>query len=725
LNKYLPGLVDARFGNNFVIYNHTDILRGGDYPQFMAEVAEKADVVIIDEAHHFRNQASGSYKELFKILDGKQLFMLTATPVNNSSLDLQHLIELFSRKQQDHFKNIGVQNLVGHFRELEKALFKASGGGSELSMKEADRILARDDLFRAVVVQRSRNYARKSQEQHGGAKVVFPRRENPQVAPYSLEKIYGKLLKEIEKAFNQKKPLLRLAVYYPLNYSVEQMTLDSKTGMDYQFEKGRQEQVVGLIRTQFLKRFESSAFAFRSTCEGLLQKLLAWIEAHSETSAEKRRLDRWKAQHEDTLVEINRHKQQKNDVEDEDIEDDASLPVEILEKVKKLSRKEYRVEEILDETFLDMDQLIVFLNEMKDFSPDQDNKLQTLISLLENDELMSCHKVLVFSEYKDTARYIFKTLKEKGFRNIAEVDSGSGMDRGETITAFAPYYNESSSAELAENGHEETRVLISTDVLSEGLNLQDATLMVNYDLHWNPVRLMQRIGRVDRRLDPNVEEQLLKDHPELKGLRGVVHFWNFLPPNELDNLLHLYSRVANKTLRISKIFGIEGSKLLRPDDDFEALKDFFKAYEGETSSIEEMRLAYHGILKDDPDLEEKLKGLPLRLFSGRDHPNKNARSVFFCYRVPGPDVNGVWSLDNGETKWYLYDLEKQSIEGEPEKINQIIKSTPETPRHTEMTKESLVEIRRKIEQHIKDDRLKKLQAPIGEKPVLKAWMELN
>jgi superfamily II DNA or RNA helicase len=725
LNKYLPGLVDARFGNNFVIYNHTDILRGGDYPQFMAEVAEKADVVIIDEAHHFRNQASGSYKELFKILDGKQVFLLTATPVNNSSLDLQHLIELFSRKQPDHFKNIGVQNLVGHFRELEKALFKASGGGSELSMTEADRILGRDDLFRSVVVQRSRAYARKSQEQHGGAKVVFPTRENPKVAPYSLKKVYGKLLNEIEKAFNQKKPLLRLAIYYPLNYTFEQMTLDSKTGMDYQFEKGRQEQVVGLIRTQFLKRFESSTFAFRSTCEGLLQKLLAWIEIHSETSAEKRRLDRWKAQHEDMLIEINRHKREKNEYEDEDIEDDASLPTDILEKVKKLSRKEYRVDEILDETFLDMDQLSVFLNEMKGFSSDDDDKIQTLISLLENDELMSRYKVLIFSEYKDTARYIHKTLKDKGFKNIAEVDSGSSMDRGETITAFAPYYNESNSAELAENGQEETRVLISTDVLSEGLNLQDATLMVNYDLHWNPVRLMQRIGRVDRRLDPNVEEQLLKDHPELKGLRGVVHFWNFLPPNELDNLLHLYSRVANKTLRISKIFGIEGSKLLKPDDDFEALKDFFKAYEGETSSIEEMRLAYHGILKDDPDLEEKLKGLPLRLFSGRAHPNKNASAVFFCYRVPGPDVNGVWSLDNGETKWYLYDLEKQSIEGEPEKINQIIKSTPEAPRHTEMTKESLVEIRRKIEQHIKDDRLKKLQAPIGEKPVLKAWMELN
>ena len=82
-------------------------------------------------------------------------------------------------------------------------------------------------------------------------------------------------------------------------------------------------------------------------------------------------------------------------------------------------------------------------------------------------------------------------------------------------------------------------------------------------------------------------------------------------------------------------------------------------------------------------------------------------------------------MESGETKWYLYDLEKQSIEEEPERINQIIKSTPETPRHVVMSKESLVEIRRKVEEYIKDDRLKKLQAPAGEKPVLKAWMELN
>jgi len=170
-------------------------------------------------------------------------------------------------------------------------------------------------------------------------------------------------------------------VYYPLNYPA-QMTLDGKQGMEFEFEKGRQEQVVGLIRTQLLKRFESSAIAFRATCESLLFKLLAWVEVHSESSADKRRLERWRGQNDDTLTEINRHKQEKEDVED--IEDDASLPIELIENIEKLPRNAYRVDEILDETYLDMDQLIVFLDEMKDFSAARDDKVQTLISLLKD-----------------------------------------------------------------------------------------------------------------------------------------------------------------------------------------------------------------------------------------------------------------------------------------------------------------------------------------------------
>src|SRR3989441_6250101 len=104
----------------------------------------------------------------------------------------------------------------------------------------------------------------------------------------------------------------------------------------------------------------------------------------------------------------------------------------------------------------------------------------------------------------------------------------------------------SSSNELATCGEQEIRILISTDVLSEGLNLQDATRMINYDLHWNPVRLMQRIGRVDRRMNPQIEEQIVAEHPDQQTLRGKVAFWNFLPPDELEMLLRLYGRVSHK-----------------------------------------------------------------------------------------------------------------------------------------------------------------------------------
>ena len=149
-----------------------------------------------------------------------------------------------------------------------------------------------------------------------------------------------------------------------------------------------------------------------------------------------------------------------------------------------------------------------------------------------------------------TARYLKHELQAAGIDGVDEVDSASKRDRAEVLQQFAPYYNDSSSSDLAARGLKETRILLATDVLSEGLNLQDATRLINYDLHWNPVRLMQRIGRVDRRLTTGVENKIKADHPEEAPYRGKVVYWNFLPPDELDDLLKLYSRVAHKTLRI-------------------------------------------------------------------------------------------------------------------------------------------------------------------------------
>lgn len=277
--------------------------------------------------------------------------------------------------------------------------------------------------------------------------------------------------------------------------------------------------------------------------------------------------------------------------------------------------------------------------------------------------------------------------------------------------------------------------MISTDVLSEGLNLQDATRLINYDLHWNPVRLMQRIGRIDRRLDPETEAQIIADHPDQEKLRGTIQYYNFLPPEELNELLTLYKKVTHKTLRISKTFGIENGKLLRPDDNFDVLRDFVRLCEGQESQSENMSLEFQRLLKDNPDLEEKLNNFPNRIFSGKEHPGSDVKAVFFCYALSATQAfsrwegelfeTAQWTEQAGYTAWYLYDLATENILTEPGEIVQAIRSTPDTPRRCKIEQQTLSEIREKIEKHIKNTYLKKVQAPVGIKPILKAWMEIN
>jgi hypothetical protein len=250
--------------------------------------------------------------------------------------------------------------------------------------------------------------------------------------------------------------------------------------------------------------------------------------------------------------------------------------------------------------------------------------------------------------------------------------------------------------------------------------------MINYDIHWNPVRLMQRIGRVDRRMNPAIEEQLTRDHPEVKGSRGKVTFWNFLPPAELNKLLSLFTTVTRKTLLISKTFGIEGKKLLTPKDDYDSLKEFNHAYEGTKTAIEDMHLEYQTLTKADPELEARLKLLPGATFSGRERAAKGVRGVFFCYALPALDKEkGEFTEAAGTTRWYLYDLDRDAILGEPSEIVASIRSKPETTRKCTTEQKTLIELRGKIEKQIKNTYLRQVQAPVGVKPVLKCWMELN
>ncbi len=741
LKRHLPHIFGSY--SNLLIFNHTDLMRGGDFPEQLEKVKQLADAIIIDEAHHFRNtgirgdegEFKSRYWKLSDIVAGKELYLLTATPVNNRLTDLQHLIELFTQRQADYFKDapLGIHSLPGHFRkmekELEQSIFKRMNEleALETNQVEAAQVLTNDALFRALVVQRSRAYVKQSQIQSGSAVTLFPKREPPKVADYSIKKTYGQLLSILEKAFSKSKPLFALAIYYPLAY------YKGPDSSIKPLEEGRQREVVTLIRIQFLKRFESSARAFELSCQTLLLKLLTWSTKHSQTPAEKRVLERWMLQHSE-LIEYVKEMQRELNPDDEDDTEEDVISDEMLAEIEELKREDFKVDEMLAETFLDLDQVAEFLKELKKFKPSHDDKLNALIKLLKTDPVLKEHKVLIFTEYMSTGRYLRQQLEAQGITGIDNVDSKVKRDRGDIIKQFAPYYNGSSSLKLQQEGLAETRVLISTDVLSEGLNLQDATRLINYDLHWNPVRLMQRIGRVDRRMNPHVEAELVKDHPDQKALRGNVAFWNFLPPGELDELLRLYQRVSHKTLRISKTLGIEGKKLLKADDDYEDLKDFADAYEGATSASEKMHLEFQKLLQDYPDLANKLDAMPGRVFSGKEHPTPESKAVFFCFAMPAPTARleesqredaAAWTEDAGFVKWYLYEFATEKILEDPAQIDVLIAAKPETPRQHLMPDATLTEIRIKIEKHIKNTYLKQVQAPIGVKPNLKCWMELS
>jgi len=707
--------------SNLRVYSHTDILRGGQYPQIMEEIKDEADAYVIDEAHHFRNIGSQRARKFYQMTEGKELYFLTATPINNSLFDLMHLIEYFSRHQSDYFRDapLGIHSLLGHFRRMEDALNTLTGKvncDEILDPIEAEEILAKDDLFQALVVQRSRAYVKASLKQEGNEHgVTFPIRQDPIVAKYSLKKTYGRLLDKLKDGFNRENPLVKLPIYFPLNYPAQQ-----GSAIHDDFDYGRQMQVVGLIRTLLLKRFESSAVSFRATCEDLLLKLLYFVRLHNPKTAQ-----RWEDQHSELVSMIGEHIRHRGllDSDEENLDDDI-IPEEFKKNIEALDEKTYNVTDMVLDCLLDMDEMARYLNELKDFDPAQDDKLRTLIHLLQTDPMLKTHKVLLFTEYQSTARYLAEELQKAGIEPLVQVDS-QRQNAGYAVQAFSPYYNESSSASLAEQGIPEIRVLVSTDVLAEGLNLQDATCIINYDLHWNPVRLMQRIGRVDRRLDPAVEAKMLADHPELKDVRGIVYLWNFLPPDELNEILSLYERVTHKALRISKTFGIEGRKFLTPNDDYEALREFNQQVEGITTSTEAMYLAYQKLLSDYPGLLERIAYLPLRLFSAKAHPSPNTKAVFFCYHLPAKNAAGEWDPQAAFTRWYLYHLDNDQITEDATQIMPLIECTPETARRTDVNRATLKEIRRKMDKHINSTYLRKVQAPQGEEASLLAWMELN
>ena len=514
--------------SNLAVFSHTDLGRKGDFPERFERIAELADAVIIDEAHHFRNPGRAGDRRRGRASRAttscstcsirterpKSLFLLTATPINNRLTDFRHMVELFSRRRRGATSpaRSAINNLRAHFSNLEKALRKEFDGDERRRGREPSSRRRRSSptspIFQELVVQRSRAYARASQIRETGEAAAFPEREAAAGRRVLDPEDLRQAPRHVETAFSRSKPL-----FSARRSTTRSRTTRATTRSIDPIEENRQYQVVGLIRTNFLKRFESSVWAFERSCDRLLEKLLAFVEVHSETDAEKKRLERWKLQNAEILGYATQLTLELWTTTRTTSPTKTSSRRSCSRRSIELDRDEYDVDEILDETFLDLDQIVDFLEETRKFEPKHDDKLKKLIRLLKSKELAD-EKVLIFTEFADTARYLAKQLDEAGIDGRRAARQRDARRTAPTSSsASRPTTTARARPSSKRDGKDEIRVLVSTDVLSEGLNLQDATRLINYDIHWNPVRLMQRIGRVDRRMNPEVEERLVGRPP--------------------------------------------------------------------------------------------------------------------------------------------------------------------------------------------------------------------
>lgn len=449
-NPELKDKLPELFGqfSNVLVRAHTD-LTTQEGAEEIEHLAKRADIIIIDEAHNFRNHGKNPTDEnpwgsrwwrMQKICTGKTVFLLTATPINNSLFDLVHQAELFAGvDEDDYFASIGINSLRKYIIELEKPFKAAVPDNAAI----AD-LMAKDKLFQSIIHQNSRKYAVESSKTGDGADVVFPDTQIPRVVQYDFGTVYSTLFTELQNAFNRATPLFVLPMYYPLAFSTN-TDIDTKAA-------NRQKQVVALIRTTFLKRFESSLAAFAGSCLDLSAKVLKWLDVNTKIDPDQEsRLVDWRTANEPKLKAI--HERYRSTLEE--VWHGEDLTEEELDELEdNLVGGDYKLQEMIDAAFEDLDQLKRFMDLILD-GAGYDDKYLRLRDLLigpsrEGKKTIDKNvftpefrtdQVIVFTEFADTARYLEERLRTDGLVEVDRIDGTRTNDRYTMIKRFAPFYN--------------------------------------------------------------------------------------------------------------------------------------------------------------------------------------------------------------------------------------------------------------------------------------------
>lgn len=612
------------------------------------------DLILIDESHNFRSRSAQRYENLERLVAGnggrgragvkKKMILLTATPINNDLFDLYHQITLFTGGDRSYFAGAGIGDLYRYFLNARRE--GGSPGGS----------VALFNLLEEVVIRRTRPFIRKAYPKAmiKGKEVRWPERKLRTIR-YDLEATYAGIYEKIVSGIEK----LRLAPYNLEAYKKKGIQQDL-------FEIGREEALVGIFKSRYLKRFESSIEAFRIS----VRRALEFIKTFESYVLEGKVLD-----------STSFHKAMRY-LSREDAEDDATpasradeLDIteeakEVLEALPRLDPILYDLRRLHEALQKDVEVLTEIWHDIKEISPEKDAKLERLKAHLATD--MKGKKLLIFTYYRDTARYLYRELggvKGSSFLDsignpkIRRMDSSeTTKERGPLVAAFAPKANNRSDLIGSE---QEIDILISTDVLSEGQNLQDCGYLVNYDLHWNPTRMIQRAGRIDR---------LGTDHETL-------WIYNMFPDAGLERLLGLVESLNRKINDIDRLGFLDASILgeTAHPQNFNTLK---RIREEDGSVIEEQEqfteLAGSEFLLQQlrallaSGARKMLEELPDGIHSGLHR--SGYRGVFFYFTAP--DSHG----EGRQHFWRFYDSKDGKILDNRFIIANLIACAPDTPR---------------------------------------------
>ena len=538
---------EDKFG--YSLLAHTDLSRysgDADGTDLAGFNWSNFDLVVIDESHNFRNDTKperddagnitrhSRYTRLLEdvIKEGAQtkVLMLSATPVNTSLIDLRNQIYLMTEKREDVFqKSLGISNIRALLGQAQRT-FKAwednpDAGGGRDKLKLLNELGA--DFFQllgGVSIARSRRHIENFYADEIGRIGEFPKQLSPENhhPPTDLDGTlsYKYLADQIEE--------FSLSVYTPSSYVISEEAIQrlAREKEAFRFNQlDREKFLIGMMQTNFLKRLESSAHSLTETLERTIGKIDTLLEKIDRYEQNQQMLNA------DTEVLLD------DDILPEDDEDDEEFLV-------NKARHPYHLEELdcvrwKEDLIKDKGTLSKAYESVKAITPDRDGKLQAIKTHIrdkaehpptDKDGEIN-RKLLIFTTFKDTAEYLYENLSDLA----AELNLNMAMVSGDVtrtqsrpnnfnaiLTNFAPR-----ARGRADNGDNEIDLLIATDCISEGQNLQDCDTVLNYDIHWNPVRIIQRFGRIDR----------------IGSRNKKVRMINYWPTEDMEVYLRLQSRV--------------------------------------------------------------------------------------------------------------------------------------------------------------------------------------